>query len=72
MKECTMQMNDIRSIAKDHGLKTSRLAKGDIIRLIQKSEGNFDCFASPQHGYCDQMACLWRDDCLKSVKATRN
>jgi len=33
-----MQMNEIRSIAKDHGLKTSRLAKAEIIRMIQKSE----------------------------------
>jgi len=67
-----MQMNKIRSIAKDHGLKTSRLAKAEIIRMIQKSEGNFDCFATPENGNCDQLGCLWRDDCLKSSKATSN
>lgn len=67
-----MQMTEIRTIAKNYGLKTSRLGKTDIIRQIQKSEGNFDCFASPKDGYCDQLGCLWRDDCLKSAKATSN
>lgn len=67
-----MLINEIRSIAKDHGLKTSRLGKAEMIRLIQKSEGNFDCFASPADGYCDQTGCLWRDDCLKSSGSVRN
>lgn len=67
-----MQMNEVRNIAKGHGVKTSRLAKADIIRLIQKSEGNFDCFATPEDGYCDQLTCLWREDCLKSGKSAGN
>ena len=67
-----MQINEIRTIAKDLGLKTAKLNKTDMIHMIQKREGNFDCFASPVDGYCDQMGCLWRDDCLKSAKAASN
>ena len=60
-----MQMQDIRVIAKERGLKTSGLKKQDLIKQIQSAEGNFDCFATAYDGICDQMGCLWRDDCLK-------
>jgi hypothetical protein len=60
-----MQMQDIRVIAKERGLKTSGLKKQDLIKHIQAAEGNFDCFATAYDGICDQMGCLWRDDCLK-------
>lgn len=60
-----MQIQDIREIAKERGLKTSGLKKLDLIKQIQSSEGNFDCFATAYDGVCDQMKCLWRDDCLK-------
>ena len=59
-----MRMQEIRDIAKEQGLKTSRLGKVALVRLIQSSEGNFDCFASASDGFCDQSACLWREDCL--------
>lgn len=59
-----MHMQLIRSIAKEHGLKTSRLSKVLLVRLIQRSEGNFDCFATAMQGKCDQGGCMWRDDCL--------
>lgn len=67
-----MQMTEIRTIAKTLGVKTARMSKADIIKEIQKAEGNFDCFATPSDGYCDQMGCLWRDDCLKSAVSTKN
>lgn len=59
-----MHMQDIRKIAQEHGLKTSRLSKLALVRLIQGSEGNFECFATALHGQCDQMECRWREDCL--------
>ena len=37
--------------------------KTTIIRKIQLSEGNFDCYRRSQ-GFCDQMNCAWRGDCL--------
>ena len=62
-----MQVSKIKEIAKEYGVKPGKLKKGDIIRLIQKAEGNFDCFATPTDGYCDQDTCLWRSDCMKAA-----
>ena len=58
-----MKIQDIRDIAKEHGVKTSRMSKVALVRAIQKVEGNFDCFASAIDGDCDQLACRWRVDC---------
>jgi hypothetical protein len=59
-----MQMQEIREIAKAHGLKSARLSKVALVRLIQSSEGHFDCFATAVEGECDQLGCMWREDCL--------
>lgn len=40
----------------------------DFTRLIQRTEGNFDCFGKAVSGVCDQESCLWRKDCF-SVSA---
>ena len=61
-----MHIQTLRSIAKEHGIKAGKMAKADIIRSIQRSEGNFDCFGTASDGVCDQMQCSWRDDCLGS------
>jgi hypothetical protein len=62
-----MLMQQIREIAKEQGLKSSRLSKVALVRLIQSSEGNFDCFATATEGVCDQEGCRWREDCLGRV-----
>lgn len=61
-------MQEIRGIAKDLGVKTSRVTKEDLIQTIQVAEGNFNCFASATNGECDQMKCIWRDDCFAVAK----
>ena len=63
-----MQMQDIRTIAKDIGIKTSRLSKVDLVRSIQIAEGNFNCVATAIDGDCDQMGCVWRKDCFAAAK----
>jgi len=63
-----MNMQDIRSIAKEYGLKTGKMTKVNLVRTIQLTEGNFDCFATASSGECDQTGCLWRDDCLTLAK----
>ncbi|MFT6896072.1 MAG: hypothetical protein ACJA13_000469 [Paraglaciecola sp.] len=60
-----MRVKDITNIATQYGLKHLGLNKMALIHLIQRTEGNFDCFASASKGHCDQLACLWRRDCLK-------
>lgn len=59
-----MDMADIRKKAKDAGIKTAvGMKKLELIRAIQAKEGNFPCFGTADD-YCDQLSCLYREDCL--------
>ena len=60
-----MNMNEIKNIAKARGLSPGRYKKADLIRAIQREEGNESCFDTGQADVCGQDQCLWRDDCLK-------
>jgi len=66
-----MRINQVREIARKQGIYTARMSKADIVRAIQRAEGNFDCFGSAVDGYCDQENCLWRKDCLGKSAAAR-
>lgn len=60
-----MRLSEIEKKAKSLGIKdTWRLSKKELIKTIQRKEGNFDCFASARNS-CDQMNCLWRVGCIK-------
>jgi hypothetical protein len=67
-----MQMQEIRTIAKNFGIKTSRQNKVELVRSIQSAEGNFSCFATAINGECDQTACIWRNDCFEAAKKKAN
>lgn len=61
-----MTRKQIMEIASDMGIRgTSRMRKADLVRAIQKQEGNYPCFGTAD-GHCDQMDCLWRQDCLQT------
>lgn len=62
-----MNMKTPRKLAKQHGLAPEKPDKIELIRGIQRGEGNFDCFAKAHDGYCDQAACRWRADCLPTA-----
>lgn len=62
-----MRIQDIREIAKKNGVRAGKLNKVNLIRAIQKAEGNNDCFATPYVAECNQTNCLWREDCTKAV-----
>jgi hypothetical protein len=60
-----MKIQEIRAKAKVLRVKnTFGLSKVELIRRIQKAEGNFDCFGTAK-GYCDQLQCSFREDCLR-------
>jgi hypothetical protein len=63
-----MKIQEIRAKAKALRLKnTFGLSKAELIRKIQKAEGNFDCFGTAK-AYCDQFECCFREDCFKFVR----
>ena len=66
-----MKMDKIRILARDIGLKPSKLNKTTLVRNIQRKEGSFDCFATASNCECDQQNCLWREDCFFTVKRNR-
>ena len=58
-----MKMNELRAIAKTLGINSFGKNKAELIREIQRKEGNFDCFGTAA-SYCDQLECLFRASCL--------
>jgi hypothetical protein len=58
-----MKMSEIAAKAKSLGLKSFGLKQEDLIRDIQRAEGNFDCYGTATT-YCDQMGCAFRTLCL--------
>ncbi|MFP4258967.1 MAG: hypothetical protein ACLFRE_08170 [Desulfovermiculus sp.] len=58
-------MQDVRDLGRKNGLRFGvGVTKVEAIRAIQRAEGNFDCFARAGSGYCDQLSCLFRAECL--------
>mgnify|MGYP000288224675 CR=1 FL=1 len=62
-----MTLQDIKKIAQQVGIPASG-TKVDLIKSIQRKEGNFDCFGTASTGFCDQLSCIWKTDCLKPSK----
>ena len=63
-----MQIQEIRTLARDKGVRPGHLGKVALVRTIQRREGNFDCFATAYGGVCDQIDCCWRQDCFALAK----
>jgi hypothetical protein len=58
-----MKMTDITNIAKKAGVKAGKMNKIQLVRAIQKAEGNEECFSTHQVNACGQVTCSWREDC---------
>ena len=59
-----MKLREIKVIAKGKSVKAGNMKKAELIKAIQKAEGNFDCFETAILGECNQPDCLWKGDCL--------
>jgi hypothetical protein len=60
----SLGMNQIMEKARELGLTVPvGISKTELIRSIQRAEGNFDCFGTA-HGYCDQSTCYWWSLCV--------
>lgn len=58
-----MKLEEIKAIARKHNITPGRARKVDLVRAIQRAEGNQPCFASGIAAECGQGVCLWREDC---------
>ena len=65
-----MKMQEVRERAKRLGINSFGKRKDDLIREIQRSEGNFDCFGSAQD-HCDQADCCFRSLCLGDSETSK-
>ena len=60
-----MRLAEVEKKARGIGLKdTWKYSKKELIKTIQRKEGNFDCYGSSKGG-CAQTGCCWREDCLR-------
>lgn len=58
-----MNMQEIKLIAKEKGVKAGTMKKVELVQAIQTVEGNEACFSTGKSGSCGQDQCLWKDDC---------
>ena len=64
-----LNMKEIREMAQQLGIRSTRMRKADLIRAIQRVEGNYDCHGTATEEECDQEECLWREDCFRESVA---
>jgi len=57
-----MNTSQILKEAEEMGIELGWIAKADLIRSIQRAEGNIDCYAKERN----KEGCPWRDECLKA------
>lgn len=68
-----MKMQQIRGIARSMGVRlTFGGTKQQLVQSIQSAEGNIPCFGTAVDEQCDQLDCLWREDCLGGHKKRRS
>jgi hypothetical protein len=61
-----MTFLELKKIARERGLNVDSMKrKHDVVRAIQRAEGNRDCFMSGETQTCGQTGCLWLKDCSK-------
>jgi len=59
-----MKVEEIRARGQAMGVMgLSGMRKAEMIRAIQRSEGNQDCFGAAWRFECPQAGCCWRADC---------
>jgi hypothetical protein len=59
-----MEIGEIRKMAARLGIEPAGMAKADLVRAIQRTEGIAECFGLASAEDCDEESCIWREDCL--------
>jgi hypothetical protein len=63
--------NEIQKMAKNMGINTFQMKKKDMILGIQRAENNIECFGTARVESCQELACLWREDCVSLHESNR-
>ncbi len=63
-EEGKMTVKELQKKARTLSIKPDGLKKAQLIRVIQRAEGNLECFGAAIES-CDQADCLFRKDCLQ-------
>jgi len=60
-----MRVTEIRERSAAIGLPLpAKMRKAEMIRAIQRGEGNPACFGAENRFSCPELNCCWRSDCL--------
>ena len=59
-----MRLEEIQKMAKGMGIRSLKMKKAHLIRAIQTAENNIECYGTKRVENCQEMACLWKSDCL--------
>ena len=59
-----MKFSEIQKMAKQRGINTFQMKKTAMILAIQRMENNIECYGTARVDHCQELTCLWRDDCL--------
>lgn len=62
-----MTRRELVAIARVKNIIVRNHSNGNIIRAIQRADGNRDCFGTDEASQCEQRNCLWRGDCLANL-----
>jgi hypothetical protein len=67
-----VKYSKIQKIAKNMGINTYQMKKNDVILAIQRAENNIECFGTVRVEYCQELSCLWREDCVSLNKSNQS
>ncbi len=60
------KLQEVRTLARKMGIDTRNVTLKELIRAIQRGEGNKACYLSAEVLTCEQTNCLWREVCAPS------
>lgn len=58
-----MNQKELQRLARQYLIFGDGLSESNLVRKIQRAEGEVDCFATGRTT-CDNTTCRWRQDCL--------
>ncbi|MGE5467614.1 MAG: SAP domain-containing protein [Ignavibacteria bacterium] len=62
-----MDKSRLSDIAKQYLVFDDGQGEVQLVRRIQQARGEHACFATAEVRNCNQLECLWREDCLSAM-----